>query len=44
MDGSRKKIILSEVTHTEKDKYDVFTYMWILVVKHALTKLQSTEL
>ena len=32
MEGTRKKIILSEVTQTQKGKY-AFTYMWILAAK-----------
>ena len=41
--GTRKKIILSEVTQTQKDKYVYIHLMWILAVKSILTKLQYIE-
>ena len=37
-----KKIILSDVTQTQKDKQYVFTPKWILDVKQRITRLQST--
>lgn len=38
-----EKIILSDVTQTQKDKYGEFTNKWILVIQLMVTKLQLVE-
>lgn len=41
MGGARKKIKLSEIIQTQKDKWNLFTYTWILAVKSLISNLQS---
>lgn len=39
-----KKIILSEINQTQKDKYGIlFGYMWTLAIKKIITKLHSVD-
>ena len=43
MDGTRKKIILSEVTQTKKDKHGMFSLKVILAVTLRITMLLSAD-
>jgi hypothetical protein len=46
MDGTREKIVLSEVSQCQEDKYSIYLYsiyMWTLAVKSKITKPQSIE-
>ena len=42
MDRPRKKIILSEVTQTQKDKHGIYSLIVDIRCKAKITKLQST--
>lgn len=33
MEEAKKEITLREITQTPKDKYEMFSYMWLLVFK-----------
>ena len=37
-----ENIIVSKVTQTQKDTFDILTYMWTLTTKCKITMLQST--
>jgi hypothetical protein len=37
------KIILSELTQTQKDKHGTYSLEWIFVIKNRINMLQSTD-
>lgn len=39
-----EKIILSEITQTQKDKHGILTYKWLLATKYRITILQTTDM
>jgi hypothetical protein len=38
-----ENIILSELTQSQKDMYDMWTYKWTLAIKYRLAMLQSLD-